>query len=224
MFLGLALVGGSSLWAPISSVFQHVTHSFGLGSSSALETEQRRHADAIKKLERGLIKVGVEQDTLTREAEQAGATLTDRFGQIEKNIAALEQKVQTNESHAWWEPVGELGVASVRTQADVHGLRSSLDEHVQAYRKEITAITTRLDAVEQANQTSRIDALVQRLERLEQLVSREVATRDLTSSIRPTARKKVVKRKPRAVRAARAEHYPAYLGAASYQYPTGGIR
>jgi acetolactate synthase small subunit len=183
------------------------------------QAEQRRHADAIKKLERGLIKVGLEQDTLTLQADQAGSTLSDRFGQIEKQIAAMESKVQANESYAWWEPVGELAVAGVQTRADIHGLRSSLDEHVQAYRKEIAAITARLDAVEQANQSTRIDALVQRLERLEQLVSR-----DLTSSIRPPARKKVVKRKARTVRAARAEGQ-SYLPVRPrhYQFSAGPV-
>ena len=145
--------------------------------------------------------------------------MSDRFGQIEEQIAAMESKVQANESYAWWEPVGELAVAGVQTRADIHGLRSSLDEHVQAYRKEIAAITTRLDAVEQDNQTTRIDALVQRLERLEQLVSR-----DLTSSIRPPARTKAVKRKARTVRAARAEGQ-SYLPVRPrhYQFSAGPV-
>lgn len=125
--------------------------------------------------------------------------MNDRFGKLEAEISALELKLRGNADNALATEVDQLTISGARLWTDVSGLRSSLDEHVQTFRREIDTITTRLTAVEQGNQSQRVDALVARLERLEQLVSR-----DLTSSIRPTtsparvsAPRRVVKRKPR---------------------------
>jgi uncharacterized membrane protein YccC len=119
----------------------------------------------------------------------------------------------TSESQ-WSHAIGQLGIAQAHSRTDIYGLRSSLDEHVQAVRQEIAAITTRLDAVEQASQIHRVDALAARLDQLEQLVAR-----DLTSSIAPPARRKTVKRKPRAIKPAPAATQPAYPQIAYPQYP-----
>jgi hypothetical protein len=279
MFLGLALVGGSSLWPSVSSAFQQITQSGGADTAvieaeqrkqadalrrlergiikvaleqdtmtkqvdhydtsvsyrfgqieaeisgldaNALAAEQRKQADAIRKLERGLIKVGIEQDSTNKQLDHADSGSVYRFGQVEAGIATLESKLKADTAAgALSDAIGQLGVAAAHTRTDIYGLRSSLDEHVQAYRKEIAAIATRLDAVEQASQSHRIDALVERLDRLEQLVSR-----DMTSSIRPPARKKaLVKRKHRAAQAVRTEAQPAYppqMGYPQYHMQAAG--
>jgi hypothetical protein len=256
MFLGLALVGGSSLWEPVTNAFQSVTQNFGTGNMSAIEVEQRRQAEDIKKLGRGLIKValgqdaaslgggnvaafeaeqrrqaedikklgrgiikvGLEQDTVAKLVDHSDTAVNDRFGRIEAEVSALESKVKAgvagNPDASLSHAIGQLGIAQAHARTDIYGLRSSLDEHAQTVRKEIAAITTRLDAVEQASQSHRVDALAARLDQLEQLVAR-----DLTSSIAPPARKKIVKRKPRAIKAAPAESQPAYPQIAYPQYP-----
>jgi hypothetical protein len=192
--------------------------------AKAVAAEQRKQGDAIRKLERGLIKVGIEQDVMARQVDHADTSLASRFGRIEDGLSALEQTVKSNvgnDAGNWSDAVGQLGVLAAHTRTDIYGLRSSLDEHVQAYRKEIATITTRLNAVEQASQSHRVDALAERLDRLEQLVSR-----DMTSSIQPPARKIVVKRKPRA-KAKQAQTQPAYPPQIAYpQYPmqaSGGL-
>jgi hypothetical protein len=206
MFLGLGLIGGSSLWGPVSNSPQLSAKTIAPVSTTFVETEQRRLADVLKTVGRNVSAIANQQDTLVRLADHSDTAVNDRFGKLEAEISALELKLRGNAESSLSDAVDQLTISGAHLWTDVSGLRSSLDEHVQTFRREIDAIATRLSAVEQGNQTPRIDALVARIEQLEQ----QLLARDMTSSIRPPVRKKVgVKRKPRPVQSARANRTAA---------------
>jgi len=174
MFIVLAIVGGASLSAAGTGALQKVVSVIGIGNTSAIEAEQRRQAEVLATLEPMIHSVSTEVNVINKRLVKSGdhdnATLNDRFAAVDADIAALVAEIkslrQTRTTEAWANPVGQL-------DKSVLALRSSFDEHQQAYRKDMGTINKRLD-------------------RLEQFMAR-----DLTGSIHLTARKKpVVRRRP----------------------------
>jgi hypothetical protein len=181
IFLALAAVGGASLTASGSSALQGIVQGMGFGRTSGIEAEQHRQAAAIAELKRFVhivsADVGAIGTRLTH-ANHQDMAVNDRFALVDAEIAAVMAEVRSLRAgrsepgtEPWRAPVDQLDVALIATHGALGDLRTSLDEHDQTYRKDIGAITGRLD-------------------RLEQMV-----TRDLTASIRPAARKKTVRRK-----------------------------
>jgi len=175
MFIALAIVGSASLGVVGPSVFQDIVGAIGFTRNAAIETEQRRHAAEINTLSQMIENMSDDVRSLTgrvKLAEQSDVAVSDRFSLVDVEIASLLAEVRDlrsvrGENEPWRDPVERIDGAVSSTNNDILKLRSSLDEHNQAYRKELTTVARRLD-------------------RLEHLV-----TRDLTGSIRTEVRKQV---------------------------------
>src|SRR5262245_7715964 len=176
MFIVLAIVGGASLSAAGTGALQKVVSVIGFGNTSAIETEQRRQAEVLATLEPIVHSVSTEVNVINKRlvkgSDHDNATVNDRFAVVDADIAALVAEIKSlrqARTADWANPVGQLDTSIV-------ALRSSFDEHQQAYRKDIGGINKRLD-------------------RLEQFMAR-----DLTGSIHLTARKKPVRRRAPQIR------------------------
>jgi chromosome segregation ATPase len=175
MFVALAMVGSASLSAIGPNIFQEIGDFVGIGRTSSIQAEQARQAAAIKALGQMVQTVSTDLNTVTsriKATENNEMASSDRFALVDADLAALVTEVRairTSRSDAAdsiQEPMDRLDLSMEANRAEIASLRSSFDEHDQAYRKEFSSVNKRLD-------------------RLEQLVSR-----DLTASVRTVARKK----------------------------------
>jgi hypothetical protein len=183
MFIVLAIVGGASLSAVGSGALQETVNVTGFGRVSHIEGEQRRQAAVLAALEPTIQSVSHDVGALGRKiklVDQDNVAVNDRFSLVDADIAAVVAELkslratrETSARESRYEPVGRLDTVVSAAGSDVLALRSSFDEHQQTYRRDIGAINKRLDRLERAS------------------------ARDLTASINPVARKKVVRRKPR---------------------------
>jgi hypothetical protein len=188
MFLALAAVGGASLSASSAGTLQGIVQSLGFGRATEIETDQQRQAAAIADLKRVVHAVSADVGAIgTRltHTDHQGIAVNDRLALVDAEIAAVVAEVRSlraarNEPAAtpWRAPLDQLDAALIDTRSELGDLRTSLVEHDQNYRKDIGAITGRLDRLE------------------------HMMTRDLTASIRPVVRKKSMRRKARAIRPA----------------------
>jgi hypothetical protein len=203
-FLALAAGGGAWLTAGGSGALGQIAQSFGFGGTAEIEAEQRRQALALAQLDQLVHRVAVEVGAISSRiklADHHEATVNDRVALVDAEIAALAAELRSlraprNEPATWRAPVDRLDAALLDTRGGIGDLRASLDEHAQSFRKDIDAITGRLDRLELA------------------------AARDLTASIAPVApvaRKKAA-RKVRAIRSAQLRNgapVPAHRAAAA---------
>jgi chromosome segregation ATPase len=191
MLLALAIGAGAYLADGRSSALRDIVQVVGIGRTSAIETEQRRQLATIAELERTVQAVSSELAGMNARiagADRQDSHVADRFALVEADIGALVAELRNlraaarqAEPAAMSGPVADhLNNAVTAAQSDIAALRSSIDEQDRTSREKIDAIANRLDRVE-----------------------RQLATRDLTGSIRPVSRKKIVKRKMRPVGAAR---------------------
>jgi hypothetical protein len=202
-FLALAAVGGAWLTAGGSDALGGIVRS--LGGMPEIEAEQRRQAVAFARLDRLVHSVSVDLGAISSRlklADHHEVTVNDRIALVDTEIAALTAEVRSlrtprNEPAAasWRAPVDRLDAALIDTHGSIGDLRASLDEHAQSYRKDIDAITSRLDRLEHR------------------------AARDLTASIRFAVRKKTVRRKVRPMRAAQLRNEAAVPGPGAVQWP-----
>ena len=173
MFIVLAIVGGASLSAAGTGALQKIVSLIGFGNTSAVETEQRRQAAVLATLESTIYAVSADVGTLNKRINAANeGTINDRFSAVDADIAALVAEIKSlrqARTTDWANPVGQLDTS-------ILALRSSFDDHQQAYRRDIGTINKRLDKLEQA------------------------MARDLTGSIHLATRKKPVRRRPPQVR------------------------
>ncbi|HKA70446.1 MAG TPA: hypothetical protein VKE26_01485 [Xanthobacteraceae bacterium] len=173
MFIVLAIVGGASLSAAGTGALQKIVSLIGLGNTSAVETEQRRQAAVLTTLQSTIYGVSADVGTLNKRINAGiDGTINDRFSAVDADIAALVAEIKflrQARTTDWANPVGQLDTS-------ILALRSSFDEHQQAYRRDIGTINKRLDKLEQA------------------------MARDLTGSIHLATRKKPVRRRPPQVR------------------------
>jgi hypothetical protein len=204
MFLALAIICGASLSAVGSGALHEAMNVIGFGRTGAIESEQQRQAAVLADLGRAVQTVSSDVAAVSARvklADHNDVALNDRFTLIDADIAALVAEIRSlratrsdTASDTWRGPVERLdnAVSAARTdfaerldsmasatRTDIVALRSSFDEHHQAYRKDIATITKRLDRLEQ------------------------FAARELTGSIHTPVRKKQVRRKPRAIEAVR---------------------
>jgi hypothetical protein len=178
MFLTLALIGSASLSAVGPSVYQHIAETFGIGRSSAIEAEQRRQAAALEGLTEMLTTVSADVEALgarIKIAENEQTAAGDRFALVDTDIAGLASEVRALRMARIeaTDPAERAQAAIGSAHSDILALRSSLDDQNQSYRKDIGTVNKRLD-------------------RLEQMVSREA-----TGSIRTQIRKKQIRRRAR---------------------------
>jgi hypothetical protein len=213
MFLGLAVAGAAALWTPVANALQDLAPQVWGGGAARSEGEQRRQADTLAELGRIVNTVSADQRTITARMDQTAdqaALASDRIALLESDLSALTAELQAlhkvrGEAVAavpWGEVVGQLGAAAARARTDIGGLRSSLDELAQTHQQDIAAMARRLDGLEQhqadraggigSGESARIDALRMRLDALEQRIAG-----DLTAAIRPPARKKQARKRPR---------------------------
>jgi len=207
MFLAAAVVTGASLSAAGSGVFHKISQALDSGHVAAIEAEQLRQAAILADLGKSVRAVSADVGTLSTRlaaAEHDGATASDRFALVDTDIAGMAAEVRalratrSEGSLLWVAPVSQLdtAVAAARTDAaaargDTLALRSSFDARDQAYRQDIGAINKRID-------------------RIEQLVAR-----DLTGSIRSQTHRRQVRRKPRPVVVARPKAEAGWWGEAA---------
>jgi hypothetical protein len=226
MLLALAIGGASSLADGRSSALRDVMQVAGIGRTSAIETEQRRQLAAIAELERTVQAVSGELAGMSARLKAAGhqdVDVNDRFALVEADIGALTTELRTLRAAARQaEPAAmsgwvadHLNNAVTAAQSDIAALRSSIDEHDRTSREELDTITSRLDRIEHRLMTRDLTA------------STGPASRDVTGSIRPAPRKKIVKRKARPVGAAKpgVEKNDIWQGTAAhattYSVPSG---
>jgi prefoldin subunit 5 len=186
--------------AAASGGFQDIVRTVkaAFGANEALAVEQEYQAAVIAAIERRVKAVTDEVGGLTSRAQlnrYQDATVSDRFATIETDIAALTAEIRAlrvsrNDvtAGAPAAQVDFLEATLVEVGSGVGSLRSSFDAFAEAHRKDIAdlAQSTRKD----------ITAITTRVNRIEQAL----ATRDLTGSI-PTQvrRKKAKKRRPAAI-------------------------
>jgi hypothetical protein len=197
MILALAIGGGASLADGRSSALRDIAQVVGIGRTSAIETEQRRQLAAIAELERTVQAVSGELTGMGARiagADRQDSHVADRFALVEADIGALAAELRSlRAATRQAEPAVMAGWVAdhlhntiTAAQSDIATLRSSIDEHDRTTRAELDTIAHRLDRLEH------------------QLATRDLIgstnPRDLTGSIRPAPRKKVVRRnKSRAV-------------------------
>jgi hypothetical protein len=196
MLLALAIGGGASLADGRSSALRDIAQVVGIGRTSAIETEQRRQLATLAELERTVQAVSSELAGMSARiagVDREDSHVADRFALVEADIGALAAELRSLRAAArQTEPAAvsgwvadHLNNAVTAAQSDIAALRSSIDEHDRSTREEIDTIAHRLDRLEH------------------QLMTRDLIgstnPRDLTGSIRPAPRKKVVRRKARTV-------------------------
>jgi hypothetical protein len=191
MLLALAAGGSATLSGSGAAALQEIAQAIGIGRGSAAEAEQGRQLATVAELERTVHALSGEvaaMATRLKLLEHPDSGVADRFSLIEADIGALTAELRSLRTTRQAEPAAtqvwvadQLNTAVSATQTDMASLRRSLDEHERTIRQEIDGVANRVD-------------------RLEQLVSR-----DLTASVRPVAatRKKTVRRKARIIRSAR---------------------
>lgn len=199
MLLALAIGGGASLADGRSSALRDIMQVVGIGRTSTIETEQGRQLATIAELERTVQAVSSELAGMNARiaGDRHDSHVADRFALVEADIGALAAELRslrtaTRKSEpaamSGW-VADHLNNAVTAAQGDIAALRSSIDEHDRTTREEIDTIAHRLDRLEH------------------KLMTRDLIgstnPRDLTGSIRPAPRKKVVRRKARAVGAAK---------------------
>jgi hypothetical protein len=197
MLLVLALIMGVSMSAAASGGVQDVVRTIkaAFGSPDMLAVEQEYQAQVIQALERRIQAVTAEVRGLTSRAQvnrYQDAATGDRFSTIETDIAALTAEVRalrTARTGVSAAQVDFLEATLVEVGGGVMTLRSSFDAFAEATRRDIAGLaqSTRKD----------ITAITTRIDRIEQTL----AQREVTASIptQPRKRKIVKKRRPVAV-------------------------
>src|SRR5262245_6019149 len=206
MMLALAVIMGVSMTGA-SGPFQDILRSVkaALAPDDALVAEQERHAAAIAALERRIHAVTAELGTMTSRAQQAryhDAAVSDRFSTLETDVAALTAELRAvrtarPDAEATHRQVDFLEATLVEVGGGVMALRSSFDAFAESHRKDIADLA--------ATQRKDIAAITSRVERIEQAI----AARDITSSIPTQVRKKKArKRRPTSVARATVDSAP----------------
>ena len=112
MFLGLGLIGGSSLWGPVSNSHPPGVKPLAAANTTAvIETEQRRQADVLKTLGRNFANLANQQDTVVKMVDHSDSTVNDRFGKLEAEISTLELKLRGNADNALATEVDQLTIS-----------------------------------------------------------------------------------------------------------------
>jgi TolA-binding protein len=224
MLLVLALVVGVSMSAVASGGVPDIVRTIktAFGATDTLAVEQEYQAQVIQALERRIQAVTAEVRGLTSRQQinrYQDAAVSDRFSTIETDIAAVTAELRTlrgasNPTSA--ARIDFLEATVVEVGGGVTALRSSFDAFAESQRKEIAdlAASTRKD----------ITAITTRINRIEQAL----AARDVTSSIpTPPRKKKVVKKRRPAATVARASAEPTPFQAAPHPLfpgPVGSVR
>jgi hypothetical protein len=187
----LALAGVGSIWlgATASETIQDVWQAVRFAPPSGIEGEQQRQAAAIAELSRTVQAIAASVDTMatrSKASDHYDVAMSDRFALIDTDIAAVTAELKSLRAAA----IDPAAVADLRLRTE------RLEATAAETRRDFDVLRTSLDAYARI-QGGDFAVITHRLDRLEQMGARE-----LTGSIRTPARKKQVRRKPRAIKAA----------------------
>lgn len=135
--IACTLTAGILLSASGSGALQQTLRMLGFGRQSAIETRQDQQALALAGLERMILTVSREVgalDTRMGVAEHKETIAAERLTRLDGDVTALRGEV------------GETRAA----RADMARLRSTIDANERAQQKTLTALTKRIDRLEQS--------------------------------------------------------------------------
>jgi len=160
MILAVAVTAGASLSAAGSGSLQQALRAMGFGRDTEIQAEQKKQAAAIADMERILSRMDNEIGALgTRmvRSESTGAATSAELAKVDGALVAMGTEIKdlrlrgdSAASEAWRKPVEHLNTAVTGTRTDIINLRSSLDAYEQVRRSDVSALTRRLERVEQA--------------------------------------------------------------------------
>lgn len=136
-----------------------VLQTLGLANEPATEIVQRKQADSISQLDTTVQALNAAIVDLSTRADIAGdrlETTSQRMAEFDSAFRIL--RTSLNEMHtarvaaneSWREPVAELTTAAARARSEIIRLRASVDELGLLRQPEASAISARIDRVEQA--------------------------------------------------------------------------
>jgi chromosome segregation ATPase len=160
MVLAVAVTAGASLSAVGSGALQQGLRTMGFGRDSELQAEQRKQAAALSEMERIISRMDNEIGGLTTRISRSESNemeASERFARLDGELAAvttdmreLRLRSEAAGGEAWRKPVDHLNAAVTGARSDIINLRSSLDASDQTRRGEVSALTKRIDRLEQA--------------------------------------------------------------------------
>ncbi len=165
--LSLTLAAAWTYGALGRSDLHAMLRAVGFGRTAAIEAEQHNQAASIARLEQAMRTVvgDVAALNLRDMASRKDALLEARLGLFDEAINSLKARVAASSdrpAETWAAPVDRLDAGLARNGIEIDALRTSIDAQQQGTRTSFAVMAKRID---------RIETLM--------------ATRDVTSSIRP---------------------------------------